>query len=348
MFEFKGFDDWVEIFRSGRQIDSAGCAHDGEGLIDQAVSSFNKNAHEPPLTVGHPRDNSPAFGWVEGLRKVAKNGANVLQAKFRQVVPEFEKAVKQGRYKKRSASFYPDGRLRHVGFLGAAPPAVKGLADLKFEETDDAIAFDFETQDNHKPKEETMFQNFKEFLEVFKFWQKLEKDPDATLPDPPNVKSKEKTFTEADVEAAKAEAAKAEAKKVKAEFAEKAAQAKREARSKEISTWCDTNLKDGKLAPAWVDAGLKEFMEGLEAGAAVEFSDEKSATPYEWFKEFMEGLPKVVEFKEIATKKKAPPEGNTEEQKAQLVQNYMEKNPKTSYRDALLTVSKDNPDIFRK
>ena len=39
-------------------------------------------------------------------------------------------------YEKRSASFYPDGRLRHVGFLGAAPPAVKGLAGIAFGQED--------------------------------------------------------------------------------------------------------------------------------------------------------------------------------------------------------------------
>ena len=52
----------------------------------------------------------------------------------------FAGLLKAGRFKKRSASFYPPGHpsnptpdrpyLRHVGFLGAQPPAVKGLADF--------------------------------------------------------------------------------------------------------------------------------------------------------------------------------------------------------------------------
>ena len=132
--KFKGFDDWIEIFRGGRQTDSQGREHDGDTVIDQALASFNVNEHEPPLTVGHPQDNSPAFGWVEGLKAIVKDGAKVLMAKFRQVAPEFENLVEQGLFKKRSASFYPDGRLRHVGFLGAAPPAVKGLQDMAFVE----------------------------------------------------------------------------------------------------------------------------------------------------------------------------------------------------------------------
>ena len=59
-------------------------------------------------------------------------------AKAKQVVPEFTEALKNGLYKKRSISLDKEGKLRHVGFLGAAAPAVKGLADIQFnaEETD--------------------------------------------------------------------------------------------------------------------------------------------------------------------------------------------------------------------
>lgn len=143
--KFKGFDDWIEIFRGGRQTDSQGREHDGDEVIDKALASFNVKEHEPPLTVGHPQENSPAFGWVEGLKAIVRDGAKVLMAKFRQVAPDFEDLVKQGLFKKRSASFYPDGRLRHVGFLGAAPPAVKGLADMvwggTFAEKGQSISF---------------------------------------------------------------------------------------------------------------------------------------------------------------------------------------------------------------
>ncbi|RPH42093.1 MAG: hypothetical protein EHM87_17830 [Burkholderiales bacterium] len=137
--EFKGFDDWVEIFRGGNVIDSGGNEHDGDELIDKAIETFDPETHEPPLTLGHPEDNKPAYGWVEALKR---DGA-VLLAKFRNVVPGVEESIKKGYFKKRSASFYPDGKLRHVGFLGAVPPAIKGLADLKFKETETQI-FNFE------------------------------------------------------------------------------------------------------------------------------------------------------------------------------------------------------------
>ena len=147
MKDFAGFEDWVPIFQGGKQTDSQGLEHDGDELIDQAVAKFDPSYHEAPLTVGHPKDNSPAFGWVESIKKTIqtlKDGTtvNMLMAKFKDVVPEFASAVQQGLYKKRSASFYPDGRLRHVGFLGGMPPAVKGLADLKFSADDKAIEFE--------------------------------------------------------------------------------------------------------------------------------------------------------------------------------------------------------------
>ena len=149
MFNFKGFSDWIEIFRGGKQVDSEGVEHDGDELIAKAVAKFDPNFHEPPVVVGHPKDNSPAFGWVEALKTGIKDGAQVLYAKMRDVAPEFRQAVEKGLYKKRSASFYPDGMLRHVGFLGAAPPAVKGLADLRFVD-EPAVTFEFAASSDAK------------------------------------------------------------------------------------------------------------------------------------------------------------------------------------------------------
>jgi len=155
--DFKGFGDWIEIFRGGKQIDSGGREHDGNALIARAVETFNPSYHEPPIVVGHPKDNAPAFGWVQGL----KQSGNRLLAKVRDVVPEFEAIAKQGLFKKRSASFYPDGRLRHVGFLGAAPPAVKGLADLKFDDGETMLTFEFSASKEDKAAQDARSEKYK-------------------------------------------------------------------------------------------------------------------------------------------------------------------------------------------
>ena len=72
----------------------------------------------------------------------------------------FFHALKEGRYKKRSISLTPEGKLRHIGFLGAAKPAVKGLADIQFTSpSSEVYEFDFEKEseveivnEEHKPE----------------------------------------------------------------------------------------------------------------------------------------------------------------------------------------------------
>ena len=301
MKNFKGFDDWIEIFRGGEQTDSSGKKHDGDALIAKAVATFNPESHEPPLVVGHPKDNAPAFGWVEGLKESARDDAKTLLAKFKQVIPEFENLADQGMYKKRSASFYPDGRLRHVGFLGAAPPAVKGLADLKFKDDDGAITFNTVLDDEkHIIKGGSTMEKFKEFMEFITFWKKLEKDPDMGFGGDP-------TFSEADLEAARKKAADDERKKVEAEFAEKGREKARTERDKEISDFIDTRIKEGALLPSWVDMGLVRFMQGLDNETEIQFSEGENEknSPLAWMKNFLETFGKSPIFKELATKEKA-------------------------------------------
>ena len=103
--------------------------------------------------VGYPAADAPAWGWVQSL---AVDGGD-LTAMPRQVDPAFAEAVAAGRYKKVSASFYqPDSPhnpvpgvyyLRHVGFLGAQPPAVKGLAPVQFADDGDCVSFEFAEED---------------------------------------------------------------------------------------------------------------------------------------------------------------------------------------------------------
>jgi len=160
MIDFKGFDDWIEIFKGGEQRDSQGRVHDGNALIDKAISMFNPNQNEPPIVIGHPKNNDPSFGWVKELKKIG----NTLYAKFKDVVPEFEDLVKRGLFKKRSVAFYPDGSIRHVGFLGAVPPAVKGLADLNFTEGEKTMSFEFFEFDEPKDPGEFLHQKVLELM----------------------------------------------------------------------------------------------------------------------------------------------------------------------------------------
>ena len=122
-----------------------------EAILQEIVDNYDPALHEAPLVIGHPKLNGPAYGWAKSVEM--RDG--MLFAEPHQVVPEFAEAANRKMYKKRSASIYlPDSPgnpvpgkhyLRHIGFLGAMPPAIKGIPDsaLDFAEDDGALAVEF-------------------------------------------------------------------------------------------------------------------------------------------------------------------------------------------------------------
>jgi phage I-like protein len=138
------------IFRKGRHTASSGATLDfSEDALRAAVQAYNPTVHEAPLVVGHPKDNAPAYGWVSSMSFNEQTGE--IEIETSQVDPAFSEMVAAGRFKKRSASWYlPDSpanptpgtlHLRHVAFLGAQPPAVKGLRDVNFAEEEGVVEF---------------------------------------------------------------------------------------------------------------------------------------------------------------------------------------------------------------
>lgn len=135
-----------EIMKRGKWTASGGQTLDfSEDMLKQAVDAYDPELHEAPIVIGHPKDNGPAYGWIKSLNY----SEGVLTAEPVQVDAEFAEMVAAGRFKKRSASFYlPDSPanpkpgtlyLRHVGFLGAQPPAVKGLKDVNFSDNEEGV-----------------------------------------------------------------------------------------------------------------------------------------------------------------------------------------------------------------
>ena len=123
-------DQWIELFRTGNYGDKGEYS---ERDLDQIVANYNRSFHEAPAVIGHPENDLPAYGWVEAVKRVG----NTLFGKLKQIQPAFEEMVKQGLFKKRSIGLYQTDKglaLRHVGFLGAVPPEIKGLADVQFSE----------------------------------------------------------------------------------------------------------------------------------------------------------------------------------------------------------------------
>ena len=137
----------IEIFSIGNHTAMNGVSLPFDrNLLSAACDAYKPAVHEAPIVIGHPKDNHPAFGWIDHL-ELTDNG--VVLAHPKQVNADFAELVKNGSYKKRSASWYlPDSPsnpvpgtlyLRHVGFLGAMPPALKGLGDVQFNEAEEGV-----------------------------------------------------------------------------------------------------------------------------------------------------------------------------------------------------------------
>lgn len=125
---------WYEVWQAGNYPQGNFTEND----IQQIVDNYKPEESEAPVVIGHPKNEDPAFGWVEAL----KREGDKLLARFKQVVPEFAEAVNQGRYKKVSVRLRKKENgwnLIHVGFLGAARPQVEGLKPISFSEDDGGI-----------------------------------------------------------------------------------------------------------------------------------------------------------------------------------------------------------------
>jgi hypothetical protein len=124
---------WLRILKTGTFTDRHGTPITiSPEMLERVVSNYNPELSETPLVVGHPKHDAPAYGWVEKFKVVGDE----LLALPKQVAPEFTEAVKAGRYKKISCAIREDGSIRHIGFLGAEPPAVKGLGSAEFSDGD--------------------------------------------------------------------------------------------------------------------------------------------------------------------------------------------------------------------
>jgi hypothetical protein len=140
----------IHFFKTGTHTSMGGAELSfSETDLEAVATSYDPNLHEAPIVVGHPKSDGPAYGWVKDVAFEDDE----LYATPDQVDPAFAEMVEAGKFKKVSAAFYSPGAannptpgsyyLRHIGFLGAQPPAVKGLKPIEFAEDDDLVTFEF-------------------------------------------------------------------------------------------------------------------------------------------------------------------------------------------------------------
>lgn len=319
-----------EIFKTGTHTAASGATLDfSEDMVKEAALAYDPALHEAPIVVGHPKDNHPAYGWVGSL----SYSEGVLTAEATQLDADFSEMVSSGRFKKRSASFYlPDAPnnpkpgtlyLRHVGFLGAQPPAVKGLRDVSFGEAEQGV-IEFSDENPYIWSTiATMFRGLRD-------WMIAEKGTDVAnniLPSyyvselegeyqrqqqKQNSQTGLNSFTEDNnamsaelqklLDAANAKLAAKEAETASFSEKESAIKARELAITrKEVGSQVDALVAAGKLTPAQ-KPGLCEFMASLSGSdVTVEFGEGdavKKLTPRAFMSQLLESLPKQIDFEE--------------------------------------------------
>ena len=124
-----------ECFKVGTHTSGGGKTREWESSdLERICRNYLYRTDRAPLVLGHPVENGPAYGEVTDL--FHKRGVLYAVANVGKTLIEL---VRGGKYKHVSASFMTSPtlsgwNLRHIGFLGANPPAVKGLAELAFSD----------------------------------------------------------------------------------------------------------------------------------------------------------------------------------------------------------------------
>jgi len=334
----------IPIFRPGKHTPTSGAALDfSESMLREAVLAYDPALHEAPIVVGHPKDNGPAYGWVKSLDFDEKTGEIVAIPD--QVDADFAELVQAGRFKKRSASWYlPDSPanpkpgslyLRHVGFLGAQPPALKGLKPVEFSEAEGVVEF--------SESGRWGFSTMASIARGFREWLIGEKGADAADKVIPNYLISDlenaakaagdedrseppaamPAFSEGDlmtIEELKAQVASLTAERdalkanqKPADFAEResnlaareaaVAQAEAAQARAKIEARVDAAIAAGRLLPAQRKAAI-DFAASLSEGEAVidfgEGDDARKVSQREAYMLQLEAAPKVVDYNERA------------------------------------------------
>ncbi|WP_043617956.1 peptidase [Chromobacterium violaceum] len=316
----------LHVFKSGRQTAMSGDVLDfSESDLAASARAYDPALHEAPIVIGHPKHDAPAYGWVKSL---AARDIGLL-AEPRQVDPAFAELVEAGRYKKISASFYrPDSPnnpvpgvyyLRHVGFLGAQPPAVKGLRPVEFGEADDDVV---EFGDWSDVQNASLWRRMREWLisqfgldaadKVIPDYAVASLEDDARQDNSPSFadpadRSEPQPKETPEVTPEQQAALEAENAKLKQQLATAAAEKKATAaaaRHSEHLAYAEQLIGEGKLAPKH-QAAVVAFLDFADGETSVEFGEgDAKQSLASAFKGFLGDMPKVIDFSETATKDK--------------------------------------------
>jgi hypothetical protein len=315
-------NEWFEIFRSGTHTDSMGrtMTWTNEDL-DKIVANYNPEESEAPIVIGHPKTNHPAWGWIAALKRVGDR----LLALPKQVVPEFAEMVQKGMFKKRSISIDPEQhRLIHVGFLGAVPPAVKGLKDIEFRTGEEVseYALDMEDVETKLNVVARIFQLLRDFLiekfgreeaaSIIRPWEideLLNKGEGRINLSTQITNEEDDDMTQTELQA-RIEALENENRQLQErlqsiteqaqQYQQQLTERERARRREELSAFCDELVKNGRITEAQKN-NIVTVLESLSDAPDVSFAEGEQRQPAEVLREFLRSLPEQLVMREFAT-----------------------------------------------
>lgn len=310
----------VTALKPGRYFDSNGTERNFSAEDLQATAdAYDTSLHEAPIVVGHPKHDTPAYGWIKGVR--FEDGELKFEAD--QVNPEFAEMHRSGAFRKHSAALYPpdDPRNpkpgvwypRHLGFLGATPPAIKGLPQTEFGEKDEPVLIEFGevNSDGLIDVLRDTFRRIREYVlersgreeadRVMPSWQidDVERRVTPEEPESQTQFSEDPSMPEDKDTAAKA--AEEIERREQAIKAREEAIAREEAKRRRASAveFAEQLADKGRILPRHQPM-VTELMLALPA-EEVEFAEgdeTRKESPDALFREFLESLPEAIEFGE--------------------------------------------------
>jgi regulator of replication initiation timing len=334
--------DKVEVLRAGTFKDNAGNEHTfTEEELAGIAASYDPAKHEAPIVIGHPADNAPAFGWVKRAFTEGKS----LFLELAGLVPEFVEACKRGLYKKRSISLYPDRTIRHVGFLGATPPSIKGLKDIQFSDKNQiCIEFTDSTEGEVMPKDlaEALVMIGALNADITKLQSQIasfSEENKNLKTENGSLKTQAADFSEKAKEAAtQITDLTGKVQGLQKTIADQAT----DSRKKEHAAFCEKLVSDGKLLPKNRDVTI-ETLETMHQASIGNFAEGQS--PLAKYKKMLEESPRVIEFGESKNKGGASLKGTAGEKLNQLVQKKITENKNMSFSEAARQVAEENAEL---
>jgi hypothetical protein len=304
----------IEIFKPGTHatVDGRSITF-SEVDVRLVAQGYDPELHKAPLVVGHPKMDDPAYGWAGKL----EFSDGVLKAEPDQVEEQFAELVNAGRFPKISASLYPPDHprnpkpgqyyLKHIGFLGAMAPAVKGLKCAEFADEEGVLTFgDYEDR-----LVVGFFRRIKNLL-IEKFGNDEaervinEYDLETLQADAVQDETEEEDMTKVEELEGQVAAFQEQLNQKDATIATLTGELsalKVSGKRSELVAFCESPEMATRISPAMKESVVNRMLE-LSFAAPVEFGEgdaKVSRAPLEVYQDELKTLPQVVSFGEQAT-----------------------------------------------